>query len=211
MSGFDRKPWTHLFFGPQADFYALLLKHAYKTLEGVEVLCTWFQDPQDTKAQRVRDLEKEADELKLDLQQKLDASFITPFDREDIFDLSMRLDEIINGAKAVVREVEALEISVATVYLQSMAELLAEGTRCLVRSCEHLNSNTAEAYNQAKLARKAESRFSKLYRQSMKELFDCNDLKTVLKTREVYRCLLDAAEKMDFAAEKLLFVIVKMR
>lgn len=211
MSASEKRKWTYKLFGPKEDFYALLLNHAHKTLEGVELLCVWFQDRQEATAQRIREIEKEADELKLDLQQKLDESFITPFDREDIFDLSMRMDEIINGAKAVVREVEALEVSAAAVYPQSMAELLAEGTRCIIRSCECLNTDTLEAYNQARLARKSENRFGKLYRQAMKELFDCDDLKIILKTREVYRCLLDTAEKMDFAAEKLLYVIVKMR
>lgn len=197
-------------FNPPVDFYALLETQAAKTLEGVLALHAWIDSGDESHCQRVRDLEKEADQLKLGLEKQLVESFVTPFDREDIYDLSARLDEVINGAKYVVREIEALELSLQDSNLRSMSEVLVEGTRCLHLSFANLKSNLKEASEQAFLARKSETRFSKIYRQSMRQLFAIDDVIKILKTREVYRYLLQASEKVDLVGKKLLHIIVKI-
>ncbi len=199
-------------FDPPTDFYALLERQAAKTLDGLEALGIWLDEDEseDNRGHRVRELEKEADELKFGLEKKLVDSFVTPFDREDIYDLSARLDEVINGAKYVVREIEALDVSRQDPFLKSMAEILVEGTRCLYRAFANFKGNLKEASDQAFLARKSETRFAKIYRQAMRQLFQDDDLKKILKTREVYRYMLQTAEKIDLVAEKLLHVIVKI-
>lgn len=197
-------------FNPPVDFYALLETQAAKTLEGVLALHAWIDSGDESNCQRVRDLEKEADQLKLGLEKQLVDSFITPFDREDIYDLSARLDEVINGAKYIVREIEALELSLQDSNLRSMSEVLVEGTRCLHLSFANLKSNLKEASEQAFLARKSETRFSKIYRQSMRQLFAVDDVIKILKTREVYRYMLQASEKVDLVGKKLLHIIVKI-
>jgi len=206
-----RKSWLPItVFAPPTDFYLLLDRQAAKTLEGVSALSSWIESGEEPQGQRVRDLEKEADELKLDLGRKLVESFVTPFDREDIYELSAKLDEVINGAKYVVREIEALEVSSDDSFLRPMAEVLLEGARCLKLSFASLKTDLKEASDQAFLARKSETRFSKIYRQAMRHLFSLDDVKKILKTREVYRYMLQTAEKIDVVAEKLLHVIVKI-
>ncbi len=197
-------------FSPPVDFYALLEAQAAKTLEGVLALHAWIEGGEESNCQRVRDLEKEADQLKMGLEKQLVESFVTPFDREDIYDLSARLDEVINGAKYVVREIEALELSLQDSNLRSMSEVLVEGTRCLHLSFANLKSNLKEASEQASLARKSETRFTKIYRQSIRQLFAVDDVIKILKTREVYRYMLQASEKVDLVGKKLLHIIVKI-
>jgi uncharacterized protein Yka (UPF0111/DUF47 family) len=206
-----RKRWQlPQVFSPPVDFYALLETQAAKTLEGVLALHAWIEEGDESNCQRVRDLEREADQLKLNLERKLVESFVTPFDREDIYDLSARLDEVINGAKYVVREIEALELSLKDSFLRSMSEVLVEGTRCLHLSFANLKSNLKEASDQASLACKSETRFSKIYRQAMRQLFALDDVKKILKTREVYRYMLQASEKVDKVGKKLSHIIVKI-
>lgn len=197
-------------FEPPVDFYELLCRQSAKTLEGMETLYEWIAQSDESLAQKVRDREHEADELKLDLSRKLVDTFVTPFDREDIYDLSARMDEIINAAKSVVREVEALAVPTDNPFLREMAEVLREGTRCLNLSFRALKSDLNEAADQALLSRKSENRFAKLYRLSMRQLFTLDDLKLILRTKEVYRQMLVAAEKLDAVGEKLLHVIVKI-
>jgi uncharacterized protein len=202
--------WLGKLFEPEADFYLMLSKHAMKSLEGLEALQAWLEGGTEEDRQRVRDLEREADELKLELEKKLVESFVTPFDREDIYDLNARMDEVINGAKATVREIEALEITTEDSYLRDMGRILVEGTRCLCQAFENLRNNPREAANQAFLARKSENRFTKQYRQAMRELFSIDDCKEILKRREVYRSMVLTAERIDVVGEKLLHVIVKI-
>jgi hypothetical protein len=202
--------WFMRVFEPKTDFFALLNIQAATTLEGMLALEEWINEGAFERCQKVRDLENEADEHKLELERRLVESFITPFDREDIYDLSIKLDEVINSAKATAREIEALEFRSSDSFLKEMAATLVEGTRCLTQSFYHLQSNHVEAANQATLARKSENRFAKTYRVAMRSLFTLDDFKTLLKTREVYSCMVAAAGKIDVVGEKLVHVIVKI-
>jgi uncharacterized protein len=212
------QPWAHLFklkaiqrfFEPKIDFYILLVEQAETTMRGVEALEAWLAQGAAERCQIVRDLEHAADEQKMALQRKLAESFITPFDREDIYDLSVRLDEVINAAKSSAREVEALNFCPRDAALLEMARNLAEGTRCLLNAFRALQHNKAEAAAQASLARKSETRFEKVYRQAMRNLFELNDFKTILRTLEVYRTMINTATHIDIVAEKLHHVIIKI-
>lgn len=202
--------WFSKVFEPPVDFYGVLIMHAEKTLEGIEALNNWIIQGADERCQVVRDLENEADAIKHDLQQKLVEAFVTPFDREDIYDLSNRMDEVINAAKSTVREIEALTLTADDPFLREMSQTLVEGTRCLVNSFKSLKDNLPEAEKQATLARKSENRFFKLYRQAMHDLFEDSDFKRILRTVEIYRCLTIASEHIDQVGAKLQHVIVKI-
>jgi len=203
--------WFSKVFEPQTDFYKILIDQATMTLRGLEALECWIIAGGEERCQTVRDFEAKADEIKLDLQKRLVESFVTPFDREDIYDLSTRLDEIINSAKATAREIEAFSLNPEDAYMTEMARTLVEGARCLVNAFTTLKEkNLSEAELQAALARKSENRLSKVYRQAMRELFSINDLKRIMRTVEVYRSFVVAAEHIDRVGAKLQHVIVKI-
>lgn len=205
--------WFSKLFEPRIDFFALLRAHSAKTLEGMEALEQWIAAGAGERCQRVRDLEGEADQLKLEIEKKLVDAFVTPFDREDIYDLALRLDEVINGGKGIVREMEALDIRGAGPVFDDFIEMsgtLVEGTRSLHSAFSALNANLTESSEHAAMARKSENRFAKLYRVAMRELFEYDDFKFILKTREVYRAMQLTSERIDIVGEKLLHAIVKM-
>jgi uncharacterized protein len=202
---------SRLLGGKENDFYSMLTEQAKITLEGTEALEQWIISGASERCQTVRDLEKKADRHKLRLEKMLVDSLITPIDREDIYDLSHRLDEVINCAKRTVREMEALEVRPVGTALPGMANVLVEGARCLSISFSHLASDLSESANQASLARKADNRLEKIYRHSMQELFQLDDVKTIMKTAEVYRTMTTAGHYLDVVGEKLSHVIVKMR
>ncbi len=198
-------------FEPTTDFYELLNGQADKTLEGMQALSDWLSSDNGERCQTVRELENQADDLKLQLSQKLFEAFVTPFDREDIYDLSGRLDEVINGAKSIVREMEAFEI-VPKQYpvIKDMVSILVEGTRCLRNSFVDLKHKLPEATVQAQLARKSENKLNKVYRIAMQDLLKSDDIKAIMRAKEVYKTVLLVGERIDFVGEKLLHAIVKM-
>jgi len=208
----DKNPgWFSKVFEPQTDFYKILIDQATMTLHGLEALECWINSGAEERCQTVRDFEEKADEIKLDLHRRLVESFVTPFDREDIYDLSTRLDEVINSAKATAREIEAFTMNPEDAYMTVMARTLVEGGRCLVNAFTTLKEKKlSESEEQAALARKAENRMSKVYRQAMRELFSINDLKRIMRTVEVYRSFVMAAEHIDHVGAKLQHVIVKI-
>jgi uncharacterized protein len=212
VSSAERKKdnWLSKLFEPHVNFYALLQNQSQTTLEGMLALEDFMAEGEPQFAQKVRELERHADEQKLLLERKLTDSFVTPFDREDIYDISVYMDEIINSAKATVREVEAMDISPKQTQFKEMASTLIEGTRCINNCFKHLNKNLKQATEEAQLARKSENRFNKNYRAAMKQLLLQDDFKLIFKTTEVYRSMKTGSEKIDRLGEKLLHVIVKM-
>lgn len=186
--------WLTRLLEPQTNFYALLNRQAETTLSGMEALERWLASGAGERCQIVRDLEHTADEQKLDLQRKLAASFVTPFDREDIYDLSLMIDEVINSAKNTCRQIEALHFCPRDPFLMQMASVIVTGSRALVNAFRDLRGNPAETEKQALLARKCETAFAKLHRQALQEVITCNDFKIVVCTMEVYRCLAERRE-----------------
>ncbi len=209
----EKKKHLHWFSGifePTVDFYELLNLQADKTLEGVKALQTWLREDGEERCQIVRDLEREADEMKMDLERKLESVFVTPFDREDIYELSASMDEVINAAKAVVREMEAMSVSPAGTRLLEMAEMLVEGTESMKNSVYALRKDLREAANQALQCRKADTRLGKIYRPAMRELLEHDDFKWIFRVKEVYKVMVDGSERIDRMGERLLHAIVKM-
>ncbi len=204
--------WLTKIFPPQNNFYELLISQSSKTLEGVEALKVWIDSGAQGRCETVRTFEHEADDIVKDIEKKLTDTFITPFDREDIYDLSRNLDEVINGAKSTCREIEALQINVASDnFLKELAATLVEGARCLLATFEYLERDLPKAAEQAELARRSENRTSKIYRQAVRTLFAGDDLKLIAKTKEIYNSLLSIAQRIDIVGVKLEHVIVKLR
>lgn len=202
--------WFSGIFEPTVDFFDLLNKQADKTLEGMQALATWLKEDGAERCQSVRDLERQADDLKMDLESKLVSSFVTPFDREDIYELSSSMDEVINSAKAVVREMEAMNVSPQGTRLLEMADMLVDGTLLVRNSIHALRKDLREASEQALQVRKTDSRFGKIYRPAMNELLELDDFKTIFRVKEVYRVMVVGSERIDRVGETLLHAIVKM-
>ena len=209
----EKKAHLHWFSGvfePTVDFYELLNRQADKTLEGVQALAKWLKEDGTERCQVVRDLEKEADEMRLDLERKLVKSFVTPFDREDIYELSATMDEVINSAKDVVREMEAMEVTSQGTRLVEMADMLVEGTTCIRNSIHALRKDLGAAGDQAIQSRKTDTRAAKIYRSAMQELLETDDFKKIFRVKEVYKVMMEGAGRIDRVGETLLHAVVKM-
>jgi len=198
------------FFEHRTEFFDMLIEQSRTTLEGMEALETWITTGAAGRCQVVRDLEHKADDQKFALEKHLAETLITPLDREDIYDLSARLDEVINAAKQTAREIEAFGTRRDDPALAEMAGTLVAGSRNLVHAFENLNLNHQEASKFASLARKSDSKCEKVYRRAMKELFELDDTKTIMRTVEVYKTLMAGGNRIDTVGEKLLHVIIKI-
>jgi predicted phosphate transport protein (TIGR00153 family) len=85
------------------EFFDLFLQSARNTRAGAELLKTLIEDYRDveTKAQRVKDREHEGDEITHSIIRRLNTTFITPMDREDIYALASALDDVMDSIEAV--------------------------------------------------------------------------------------------------------------
>jgi predicted phosphate transport protein (TIGR00153 family) len=193
-------------------FIELLLKQAEYAEEGLQTLLKYVEEPDAALAQRVTELEKEADEVRRILIDELNRTFVTPIDREDIFALSLTIDDILDYANTTVEEMNLLEIK-PNQYIVRIVSLLTDAAREIHLGVLRLEDHPSVANDHAVRAKALENRVETVYREAIADLFhmprDVDHIVDMLKLREVYRHLSNAADRGDVAANVIGDIVVK--
>lgn len=193
-------------------FIHLLQQQASLTLEGMEILKDYLLYPAKKLADQLTVKEKEADESRRILIDELNRTFITPFDREDIFALSRAIDDILDYAYSTMTEIVILKVD-PTKFMVSMCSFLRDATFELVQAIERLEDHPGVAAEHAQRAKALENRVETVYREALADMFEGTDdvrkIVKIMKMREVYRHLSNAADRGDEAANVLADIIVK--
>lgn len=193
-------------------FLVLLTQQADYTVQGMEALRQYMKNPDDTLAERVIKIETEADEVRRILIDELNRTFVTPFDREDIFTLSLTIDDILDYAESTVDRMVALKVSPNS-YLERMVSLLYDAAMEIYRGVLRLEDHPRVATDHAVRAKALENRVESVYREALADLFqdpeDLDDIMEILKLREIYRHLSNAADRGDQAANVIGDIVVK--
>jgi predicted phosphate transport protein (TIGR00153 family) len=194
-------------------FLQLLIDQAAMTLKGMETLHSYMTGKDGDAAQRIRHIEKEADELRRILIDELNRSFVTPFDREDIFALSRAIDDILDYGYSTVDEMSILDIA-PNPYLVRMVSLLLDAANEIHMATLRLKDHPSVASEHAMRAKALENRVEGVYREAIADLFkgpqDINQVMQMLKLREIYRHLSNSADRGDEAANIIGDIVVKM-
>ena len=119
----------HWFLPENPDLAGLLREQAAITSEGMQALVAWT-DGDAGSGEAVRACEHRADDKKRELWSALRDAFSPPIDAEDLYSLSANLDEVLNAAKDLVREVEVMRFD-PDHAMHEMAALLADAVRHL--------------------------------------------------------------------------------
>lgn len=136
----DKRNIFDRFFPVKYDFYGMLNKQAELNMLGVNMLYKWLSSRSKNEKEELLRYVKEADEVRHDMESKLIEAFITPFDREEIYSISVEMDKIIEFAKSTLESMEAYEVEPNNVII-NMVEKLKEGTDFLFESLTILESN----------------------------------------------------------------------
>lgn len=196
------------FFSRDKSFQKMLADQATKTVEGIEALEKFTQNPISENAKRVREIEQEADELRRVVVEELDKSFVTPIDREDIFTLSRTVDDMVDYADTTVDEMEIYEVT-SDKHLQEMVDILRKEAREILDSIRMLDAYPHIAMEHAVQAKFYENLMEKAYHGALADLFKRTDTIYMLKMREIYRHLSNAADRGDQAANTICNIVMK--
>ncbi|MBU0704673.1 MAG: DUF47 family protein [Chloroflexi bacterium] len=206
--------WLQRFFQARPDrFIQLLLQQSDYTVQGVEALLEYLKKPTEDRAKEVTRLEKEADEIRRILIDELNRTFVTPIDREDIHSLSRAIDDVLDYAHSTVDEMAMLEVE-PNHFLQRMVSLLRDAAHEIHLGVLRLSDHPGVAEDHAVRAKALENRVEAVYREALADLFhrpqDVEHIVEMLKLREIYRHLSNAADRGDEAANVLSDIVVKM-
>jgi predicted phosphate transport protein (TIGR00153 family) len=189
-------------------FYELLTTSATHLVDGAAILAEMLGDSADREAiaERMRDAEHQADETTHEIAKRVNSTFITPFDREDIYALASGLDDVMDFMEeavdmTVLYEVGVLpsELAEQVDVLQRCAELTAEAMPRL-KSMKNLEEYWIEI-------NRLENAGDKSYRHILAQLFSGKyDALDVLKLKDVVDSLehaVDAFEKVANIIEQI--------
>jgi len=194
----------------KTDFYQLLVDHAKTVYDAYKILVRGLESGNGEASERVYFLEREADDLRRILIDRLNRTLVTPFDREDIYALSRAVDEIIDAAQRTVEELNIFNVQPDD-DLIAMAKVLEKGTLEIYDALKNMKQYPAVALEHAKRAKATENQIHHIYLKALAELFD-NPEHTpgyMLKMREIYRHLNRSADNCDEAANIISDIIIK--
>lgn len=193
-------------------FLELLTQQAEYAVKGMDALQEYLQKPDQEIARQVSDIEKEADEVRRILIDELNRTFVTPFDREDIFALSLTIDDVLDYANTTVDELYMFNVE-PNEYIDRMVSLLADAATEIYRAVLRLEDHPNVANDHAVRAKALENRVEQVYREALAHLFDKPDgldgVMEILKLREIYRHISNAADRGDEAANVIGDIVVK--
>lgn len=196
-------------FPKEKDFLGMLLKQAEKVAEGTQCLLDFINNVSEENRAKVEKIEEEADELRRLLVDDLNRSFVTPFDREDIFALSRAIDDIVDYAKSTVEEMILFKVETDE-YIRKMVEAINDAAKEIVLALKCIKTHPSVCSEHIVRAKKTENFVEHRYREGLVKLFESDDIKKILKTREVYRHLSNAADRVDEAANIISDILVKI-
>lgn len=195
-------------FAKPVNFFELLNEQADFIPAAARELKEYVKTLRPETAKKVKAIEKEADDRRTNLVHALNGTFITPFDREDIFSLSSALDDILDYFKATVSEMEIYRIA-SSKELSEFAALLENGSFAICAAIHEMKENPEAASQNALKAKKCENDVEELYRSSVAALLESSDIKRIIKLRELYRHLSNCADRIDKAGDAICNILMK--
>jgi len=197
----------HWFLPETPDVLAVLREQAEQTVDGLRAFVDWSSG--DASRERaVRDAEHAADEIRRRLLVQLRAAFSSPMDAEDIYELSERLDTLLNDAKNAVREAELMNLQ-PNAALADMANAVLDGVIHLRDAFVALPKDTDAATASADAAIKCDRVLERRYRLAMSELLTVDELHDVVSWREMYRRYARLGDALVHVAERVWYATVK--
>jgi len=193
-------------------FFELFSVAGTNVVTAVEVLREFVSAPTEARAdlaKRMHDAEHAGDAATHAIIEQLDRSFVTPFDREDIYRLAVRLDDVVDFMDAAV--------DLATLY---NPEALPDGLRAQVDTLDEMARLTADAMPRLSTLRdltdywvkinELENDADRIYRRLLSYLFSGElDTLTVMKLKEIIDQLESAADAFEHVADVVHTIAVK--
>lgn len=162
-------------------------------------------------ADGIKALEHEADEITHGIVRRLDHSFITPFDREDIHALASKLDDVVDRIDSTARRCRIFRIAEVPQGAQIMAEVVHRATVEVVRAVGALEKGPpATVLAACQEIKRLEEEGDAVYHQWLGRLFEeQGDPLTVIKWKELYDTLEKTLDSAEDAANVLESVTIK--
>jgi uncharacterized protein Yka (UPF0111/DUF47 family) len=195
------------FLPESPDVLGLLRAQLAVTIEGVDAFATWAGGD-TTAAEVVLTAEHRGDAAKRAVLRALRAALVTPLEPEDVFALSRGVDWILDYARDLVSESDAMACP-PDMVIAEMARLLGEAVRHIDQALEQLGADEDAATQAADAAIKSERQLARTYYRGMAALLEVEDRSERIARRELYRRCVRIGDIVIDVAERVVYAVVK--
>lgn len=208
----DNKKMAFSLLPREDEYFVLFTQITEKIQEASNILVEMLQSKDgnlELYTKRIKDTEHACDELTHKITTKLNKSFITPFDREDIYTLSVALDDVCDyidaGARAIVmydiRDITEHAVNLAKV-IQKLAGSINSAILILKKPVD-MNQHFVEIH-------RLENEADEIYFRAIGELFKSStDPLSVIRYKELYEILENATDRCESVANIIESIILK--
>jgi predicted phosphate transport protein (TIGR00153 family) len=160
-------------------------------------------------ARRLKDIEHLGDDITHRIIRELNTTFITPFDREDIYALASSLDDVLDLVEETAETIVLDDIQAITPEAREMADILAQIGDEMVAAIDHLDARDSLAQHTVRI-HDLENQGDRVTRQAMGALFrNVTDAIEIIKWKDVYALLEKTVDATEDIANILENVTIK--
>ncbi|HET8713656.1 MAG TPA: DUF47 family protein [Gemmatimonadales bacterium] len=193
----------------EEEFFTLFIEVANRNKEAVEHLRQLFQAAPDRRTphvEAIKRLEHEADQVTHEVVNRLDRTFITPLDREDIYKLASDLDDVMDAMDGTARRTQIFRLGAAPQGVMRLLEVMQRMMSALSEAVTRLKKGN-DVMKYCIEAKQLEEEGDSIYHEALGQLFEKErDAIELIKWKEVYDNLeatLDQAEDVANVVESI--------
>lgn len=200
-------------FPKEIDFFEIFDKAASNLTKATSLLVSLMEnfDNLEARAKEIYEVEQDGDMLTHDIMKKLNRTFVTPLDREDIHALASRMDDILDLVWGGVDRMIVFKITSPTQEAVELAKDLHQTTEVLQKTIRELRAkNYSHVQEHCIEINRLENRVDRTFRDALGKLFDdMKDPLLIIKWKEIYEHLEDASDRCEDVANVLEGIVLK--
>lgn len=200
-------------FPKEIDFFEIFDRAALNLTKAGVLLVALMEkfDRLDERAKEIYEVEQEGDILTHEIMKKLNKTFITPIDREDLYALASRLDDILDLIWGAVDRLIVFKITDATGEAVAMSKDLLATTEVVHKAIHKLKDKQyAHVQDYCIEINRLENRIDRDFRDALGKLFEeVKDPILIIKWKEIYEHLENASDKCEDVANIIEAIVLK--
>jgi len=195
----------------EEKFYEMFYEAAENIYQAAKLLTDLmenFKDPAQ-RARQIKELESIGDNITHQIIQKLNKTFVTPFDREDIHALTSALDDVLDWIEAASDRLVLFHLSEPPEEAGRLAHIILKSAEEIVKGIQSLR-NINNVLRHCVEINRLENEADSVFREALARLFENGrDPITIIKLKEVYEDLEVATDRCEDVANVLESIAVK--
>lgn len=202
------------FIPREEKFFDLFQASAQNVVEAAhrlkEMVDSW--EHVEGSVDEITELEHKGDTITHDIMARLNRTFVTPFDREDIVQLAHSLDDIIDFIHAAADSMLLYKVSRPGPRAKELAGIIVQAAEEVEKVMPQIRKHIvlSQVLKRCVEINRLENVADRVYRSAMAELFaDSSDIADVIKWREIYAHMESATDRCEDVADVLEGVAIK--